>query len=221
MTTDTRAPQKSTVAIGWVISIFASLLVDTAAVFAAVRIIEFRSHLSLELDDVPVAVPTAPSVSLTPTPTATLADERVPGDCAEVFSRAMVDTLAGEGLELTTVGVASGGTDDGALLELLDGAVVLECEWRETDGGVESGIRSSIVLVDPARQAAAMERVRDLRMTRLDELGGTRYFVEREDAEGRASGESHFFRDGLWFATQWYGHGPYGYTADIARGIFS
>lgn len=221
MMTEARAPRRSTVVVGWAISIFVSLLVDTAAVFAAVRIVEFRSQLALELDEPPAALPTTPSPTPTPTPSATLADERVPGDCAEIFSRAMVDALAREGLELETVGVATGGTDDSTLLELLDGAVVLECDWHETDGGVESGIRSSIVLVDPAREAAAIERVRDLRMTRLDELGGTRYFIEREDDAGRAFGESHFFRDGLWFATQWYGHGPYGYTADLARGIFS
>ena len=31
---------------------------------------------------------------------------------------------------------------------------------------------------------------------------------------------SHFLRDGLWFATRWYGYGPYGYTSDMARQVF-
>lgn len=220
MTTTAPAPRRSTVVVGWAISIVASLLVDAAAVFAAVRVVEFRSQLALELDEVPEALPTAPSVAPTPTPSATPLDERVPVDCAPAFSRAMTGALGDEGLELVTVGVPSGGTQDDELLELLDGSVLLECEWRQADGGVEKGILSSIVAVDPEQEAAAIERVRDLRMTRLVELEGVRYFIERRDAEGRVSGESHFFRDGLWFATAWYGHGPRGYTADLVRNVF-
>ena len=221
MTTTAPAKKTSTIAAGWVISILASLLVDAAAVFAAVRIVEFRSELALEVDEVPGALPTTSSVAPTPTPTPTLVDERVPAECDGVFSRAMTASLTDEGLELETVGVPSGGTQDAALLELLDGSILLECDWHEADGGVEMGIRSSIAIVDPEGEAAAIERLGDLGMTRLDELGGTRYFLEREDPDGRASGESHFFRDGLWFATHWYGHGPYGYTADLVRGVFS
>ena len=221
MTAEARTQKRSTVVAGWAISIVASLLVDAAAVFAAVRIVEFRSQLALELDEVPEALPTPRGESPRPTPIPTLVDPRLPDDCEALFSRAMIGALTKEGLELETVRVPSGGTDDAVLLELLDGSVVLECDWHEADGGVATGIRSSIAVIDPEQESAVIERLRDKSMTRLDELGGTRYFFEGEDAEGNPMGESHFVRDGLWFATLWFGHGPYGYTADLARGVFS
>jgi len=221
MTTESRAQKKSTVVVGWVISIVASLLIDAAAVFAAVRIVEFRSQLAAELEGGPSVAPTVPGITSTPTPSPAPGDPRVPPNCEAVFSRAMVGALTKEGLELETLKVPSGGTNDAELLELLDGSILLECDWHEADGGVETGIRSSIAVVAPEQQRAAIERLLELRMTRLEELDGTRYFVEGEDADGTPMGESHFFRDGLWFATHWFGHGPYGYTADLARSVFS
>ena len=217
----TTAPSKPAVAFAWVVSIFASLLVDAAAVFAAVRIVEFRTQLALELSEVPGESPTARPSSPAPTPTASpIRDPRVPAACDALYSRASAGALTNEGLELETVRTPSGGTNDSRLLELLEGAIVLECDWHESDGGVDAGIRSSIAVVDDEVTAAAIQRILRLRMTGLDELDGVRYFTEGVDAQGRPAGESHFFRDGLWFATQWHGHGPRGYTAGLVRNVF-
>ena len=217
----TTAPSRPAVAFAWTVSIFASLLVDAAAVFAAVRIVEFRTQLALELSEVPGEAAPTSSPSPVPTPTVTaVRDSRVPVACDALYSRATAGALTREGLELETIRTPMGGTADVRLLNLLDGAIALECDWHESDGGVEKNIRSSIAVVDDERTAAAIERILRLRMTGIDELEGVRYFTEGVDAQGRPAGESHFFRDGLWFATQWHGHGPRGYTAGLVRQVF-
>lgn len=55
----------------------------------------------------------------------------------------------------------------------------------------------------------------------FDELEGTRCVTETEPTPDGQSGESHFFRDGIWIATLWINAGPDGYTHDIVAALFA
>jgi hypothetical protein len=161
-------------------------------------------------------VPTAVQSSAAPAPARLL-----PSACGGLFSEAMTVTLDQLGFELSARydGPWHTGSSDEQLRAQLDAASVdstaLTCHWTTET----AGLLTHVAEVDAQHQAAAIERLEQLDYTRLSEHGGTRYFVERQSATG-ATGESHFFRDDLWFATHWLEHGQYGYTADMVRSVF-
>jgi hypothetical protein len=206
--------------VAWIVAALAALLIDAAAVWGAIRIIEFRLEEAVPVEAVPTS---APEPSRSPSPEPTLGDERVPAQCQGIYSAGMTQSLREEGLDLgrrVSSDALHGGSGDARLRELLDASTILSCDWLDAEGGTDSGIRSAIAVVGDREQAAAIERIRAMKLTRLDQLGGQRFFMESVDSEGREFGESHFFRDGLWFATHWYGHGPMGYSADMVTTVF-
>lgn len=218
-TAPTKNPKRSS-PLAWVVAALAALLIDAAAVWGAIRIVEFRLDTAAPVESVPTSTPRPTS---TPSPQPTVVDERVPAQCTGLYSEGMTRSLRAEGLDLgrrLSADALYGGTGDAELRALLDASTVLSCDWLDAEGGADSGIRSAVAVVGDAEQAAAIDRIRAMKLTRLDQLGGQRFFVESVDAEGRAFGESHFFREGLWFATHWYGHGPMGYSADMVDTVF-
>ena len=161
------------------------------------------------------ATPTPP-----PTPSAvqttTQPPSVIPSGCGGMYSEAMSVTLEQLGFELQPGydGPWHAGSADAELRELLSGAE-LDCHWIDDS----AGLLTRVAEVDEQQQALAVERIESLGFTRLTEHGGVRYFIERDAATG-PSGESHFFREGVWFATNWLGHGQYGYSADMVRSVF-
>lgn len=159
-----------------------------------------------------------PSPAPTPTvvQTATQEPSMLPSGCGGLFSDATTVTLEQLGFELSSEydGPWHAGSADAELRALLDDSE-LDCSWTDE----KAALLTRIAEVDPDEQSRALARLEALDFTRLTENGGVRYFVERTEATG-ATGESHFFRDGLWFATHWIGHGQYGYTADMVRSVF-
>lgn len=226
-TPDRTRQSRGTMIVAWFVSAVAAVLVDTAAVFGALQVIEFRAS---QLEIAAPAGSSTPSPGSPPDPrpsssaTAPTGDPRVPMDCANLYSEAMTGTLTGAGLVLqplaTNTRYLQPGTTDPQLRTLLEPGELVECVWLDNAGGEQSGVLTVVSAVNEAETDAAASRLVALKMTRLTEQGGVRFFVEGQDASGKAQGESHFFRDGLWFATRWYGYGPYGYTADMARTVF-
>jgi hypothetical protein len=213
-------PSKRSSPIAWVLAGVAALIIDAAAVWGAIIIVQFRLDTAAPVGTAPTS---APEPSRTPSPTPTFVDERVPAQCQGLYSAGMMRNLRSAGLDLgrpVSGDALYGGTGDADLRVILDASTVLSCDWLDKDGGEKSGIRSAVAVVGDSEQAAAVDRVRAMKLTRLDQLGGQRFFVESVDANGRQFGESHFFRDGLWFATHWYGHGPMGYSADMVDAVF-
>ncbi len=155
-----------------------------------------------------------------PTPTTTQTETQppsvIPAGCGALYSESMTITLEQIGFELGSDydGPWHAGSADAELRALLAGSD-LECDWTDET----AALLTKVTEVDPDTQARAIERLEGLGFTRLTEHGGVRYFVERSEATG-PTGESHFFREGVWFATHWLGHGQYGYTADMARTVF-
>lgn len=159
-----------------------------------------------------------------PVPTAAAAPSLLPDNCSDLYGQEMLDTLAEAGLVFNGVWTgsrqAAAGTIDAELRAMLGEGETRDCYWLGADGGEGDAVLTTIAEVDAAESQAAAARLGTLGYTRLEERGGTRYFVERHDGR-EYSGESHVLRDGLWFATHWYGTGPFGYTAHIVERAFA
>lgn len=151
------------------------------------------------------------------TQSATRAPSHLPAGCEGLYSEAMSVTLEQIGFELGSDydGDWHSGSADEELRELLD-APALDCYWSNG----KAGMLTKVTEIGAQQQAAAIDRLEALGFTEKSEHGGVRYFIERTAATG-SSGESHFFREGTWFATHWLGHGQYGYTADMVRTVFA
>jgi hypothetical protein len=165
-------------------------------------------------------------IATSPTTTATGAagSSLLPDTCADVYSADMKRVLAQSSLEVNSAWTGlrnlPGGSADTELLTLLAGGDRIECYWLDEFGGEDSAMLTVIAETTKAKTDAAVARLTELGLTRREENGGVRYFFETRDDDGELHGESHFFREGLWFATQWYGVGQFGYTADMALTIF-
>ena len=162
------------------------------------------------------ATPKAPVVVETSTSEPSL----IPDGCDELFSENMASTLQGVGLTL-----GSGWSDelgygsaDAELQQMLDDAA-LDCHWTG-DTATSPLLLTQVAQISSHETGLATARLAQLGFTELTELGGVRYVTEQRTDSGM-TGESHFFRDGLWFATRWSGHGQYGYTADMVNSVFS
>lgn len=210
-----RAPRPSRVPLPTLVGGGSFLIVGATIVAALMRPFEAESGLPTAEIAAPVA-PATPSGSPT-APAAFLT-------CDELYGVDMLETLAAEGMELngTWTGVRElpAGTSDPQLLGILAGQVSCDCFWLDAAGGAQSGVLTTVMPVDTDRTTRVAARLAELGFAQQQVHGGTRYFVEHQ-ANGETAGESHFLRDGLWFATNWYGFGPWGYTAHMAENVFS
>lgn len=164
----------------------------------------------------PTATPSVPVATQTSTPVPSL----IPAGCDQLFSEGMVATLQGVGLDLGSDwrGDVDSGSADAELQALL-GDAALDCHWTG-DTAASPMLLTQVAQVSSHETGLAIARLEQLGFTPLSELGGVRYVIEQRIGS-ELSGESHFFRDGLWFATHWRGHGQYGYTADMVNSVFS
>ena len=163
---------------------------------------------------------TVPTESAEPSPRSGRESALLPDTCADVYSDEMKSGLADVGLELNSVWTGTrelpAGSEDPQLRGLLIDEPGLECFWLDASGGADSAVLTVIADTSEATIERAMARLTELELTRREEFGGVRFFTETTNPEGERLGESHLFRDSVWFATRWYGTGPFGYTADMS-----
>ena len=182
---------------------------------------EARTGRAAQDDGMPRPTMSTPTVSATANPDRS---DRLPDTCADLYTDDMKRVLARAGLEVNSAWTGARnlppGTADTELLRLLPTDDRLECFWLDEFGGEDSALLTVLVESTETNTQAAMTRLTELGLTRREENGGVRFFTESRDAAGELHGESHFFRDGLWFATRWYGPGQFGYTADMAKRVF-
>ena len=186
-------------------------------------------------DSAPVPVASSPPApEPTPSPSGTgsanAAESKVPVECGQFYSSRMKNRLRSHNLRLysadslaeASLSIPRGrsvGTGDSRLGRTLAGVTETECYWLGADDPRASGVLTAAGEGRSRQLQLARDRLERLGHTRLREDGGIRYFQETVDADGVPTGESHFFRDGVWFATQWYGYGPRGYSADMAATV--
>lgn len=118
------------------------------------------------------------------------------------------------------------GTFDPQLAQLLSADPGLLCDWSKASGPGEVFLITQVRPVDAAAQATALARMEDLAAdpdtgwTCTDYDEGRWCLVNTNDGTGNVRGESHFFRGGLWIATDWVNAGPEGYTPLLVQRIF-
>ena len=152
--------------VAWFVSAVAAVLVDTAAVFGAMQVMEFRSS---QLQIAAPSGPATPSPGSPPDPrpsasaSAAVGDPRVPVSCPALYSRGMIDTLTGAGLVLqplaTNTRYLQPGSTDPELRTLLEPGEMLECVWLDNAGGEQSGVLTIVSAVTEAEVDAAASRL--------------------------------------------------------------
>ena len=149
----------------------------------------------------------------------------LPAACSDLYGRDMLETLEKAGLHhnevWTGVRDASAGSRDEVLGQfLLDSARTIDCYWLDDEGGNQDAVLTVVTEVTPEQTAAIEARLIEIGQTKTNDRHGLRYFTERR-VGAEVGGEAHYLRGGLWFATHWYGTGPFGYTTHMADEVFS
>lgn len=166
----------------------------------------------------------APSASPSSSAEAPITPTVLPDDCDALYGSAMEAEFEREAMQLnrvwTGVREAPAGSTDPELLALLLGEPSLDCFWLDGGGGSRSAVLTVASEPGAAVAEAVAARLVALGFSQQHDRGGVRYFVESRVA-GETTGESHFLRDGVWLATNWYGFGPWGYTGHMAENVFS
>jgi hypothetical protein len=111
------------------------------------------------------------------------------------------------------------GTDDAGLETMLEATSAVTCMWGKSSGGGDVGLTTNVAVLTNAQQADVAAHMTDLGYSCYEELKGMRCVIEATDS-GESWGESHFLREGLWFATKWVNASPEGYTHDIVNTVF-
>ena len=213
-----RAPKPSRVSMPALIGGGSFLIAAATIVTALLRPFEAESGS-------PTAEIAAPVAQGTPTaaPTEEAVDQWTM-TCDDLYGSDMLETFAKEGMELnsawTGVREAPAGTSDPQLLGMLAGQISCDCFWLDAGGGDRAAVLTTVMPVDAERAATIANRLVERGFGQQQVHGGTRFFIE-DRVDGETVGESHFVRDGLWLATNWYGFGPWGYTAHIAENAIS
>ncbi|MWB99596.1 hypothetical protein [Agromyces seonyuensis] len=171
----------------------------------------------------PVAAAPAPE----PEPTETAAPAQtvvnghpLPVDCAGLYTRDWTPDM--EGLVLSpgwSDPAAYPGSGDETVAGLAAASVELECVWADADAAGERSLATKVSVPSAPQQEAAIARMTELGYSCWEERSGTRCTAEWR-GDGGLSGDSHFFRDGIWFATRWVGLAPSGYTHDLVAAVF-
>ena len=147
----------------------------------------------------------------------------LPASCDGLYGRQMEAEFARRSMEVnhvwTGIRAATAGSADPELVSLLRGKPSLDCFWLDEGGGAEAAVLTVAAEPGPEVVEVVKARLSALGYSHENERGGVRFFTEtRENGESR--GESHFVRDGIWLATNWYGFGPWGYTSHMAKNVF-
>jgi hypothetical protein len=169
----------------------------------------------------------APLATAVPTeaPVSAPSGHAVPSSCDSLYSAGMRSTMSSAGVTLNPAWIYEPGQFDavgtlvGDLQPILETSPKLTCTWTIASGGSEVGLTTEIVSVTDVQAAQIIDKLTSIGWTRLDELGGVRFVMQR-DVEGNSVGESQFLREGLWFSTQYLNLGVNGYTADMVTQVF-
>lgn len=206
---------------------------------AAILVVSLGLTLAFALSGRPgteIASPSAtpspsapPSTAATPPTETSAATEEpagvaIPDSCDRIYTRDWTPEF--EGLVLNPAWTAdpdSGvhlGSRDATAAGLLESIARLTCKWGHPNGGSDRGLTTNVAVVD-AQQAADMRaHFEAVGYSCYEEMEGVRCVVETEPTDDGQSGESHFFREGVWIATRWVNAGPDGYTHDIVTALF-
>lgn len=211
-----RTPRSLPIALGG-----GSLLVVGATVIA-VLLRPFEAESGMSSTATP-AVPAAPSSAPSASPQAPLQMSVLPETCDGLYDEVMIREFEQHDMHLNTVWTgareATAGSASLDLVALMRGKLSLDCFWLDESGGMDSAVLTVATEPGPDVAAEVAAHLTASGFATQEHRGGARYFIEHR-VDGESVGESHFIRDGVWLATNWYGFGPWGYTAHMAENVF-
>ena len=211
-----RTPRSLPIALGG-----GALLVVGATVIAALMR-PFEAESGMPSSDTP-SVPSVPSSAPSASPEAPLQLTVLPEACDGLYDDVMIREFEQQGMHLNTVWTgareATAGSASPDLVALMRGKLSLDCFWLDESGGTESAVLTVATEPGPEVAATVAAHLTANGFAAQEHRGGVRYFIEHR-VDGESVGESHYLRDGVWLATNWYGFGPWGYTAHMAENVF-
>lgn len=177
-----------------------------------------------EAQPTPEATTTTPTPEPSPTVPARVPGE-IPDDCTGLYTIDWSDELDGLVLnppwtEEPDAGSPFWGSSDTGAITVLEATTQVTCLWVGPDGASEVGLVTNVASVTADQVDSMIEYLPDNGYNCYAELDGTRCLIEQSTETG-VSGESHFFRDGIWLATQWANVDADGYTHDMISTIWT
>lgn len=169
------------------------------------------------------AATTTPPAAETEAPAPAAPAVAIPASCVDIYTRDWSAELGGLVLnppwtEIPGNGPFWGSNDTGAVT-VLEATTRLTCAWVGSNGGGDVGIITNLAQLTSEQEASTATYLESTGQACFEELGGIRCVVGW-NSEAGDSGESHFFREGIWSATRWSNVVADGYTRDIASTLF-
>jgi hypothetical protein len=166
-----------------------------------------------------------PPPTVTAPPAETPTAVAIPAACENIYTRDWTPEFGGLVLNPAWTadpdsGVHLGSRDDTAV-GVLESTTHLTCKWGHPNGGSDRGLTTNVLAVAAQQAVDLRAHFEAVGYSCYDELEGIRCVVETEPTDDGQSGESHFFREGIWIATLWVNAGPEGYTHDIVAALFA
>lgn len=192
-------------------------------------------------DGAATRISTVSTASATPTastaPPLTSTPGAMPKSCDDLFTPALKEYISPDGfLALNPAWLQEPGNErklengygtfDPELAKMLSVDTGVLCDWSKASGPGEVFLITQVRKVDAATQQTALARMAELASdpntgwTCVDYTAGRWCLVNTNDGTGNVQGESHFFRDGIWIASDWVNAGPEEYTPHLVQRIF-
>ena len=179
----------------------------------------------------------SPSPSASSTPPLTSTPGALPASCDDLFTPALKQVISPDGFLVLDPAwlqepgnerkLENGyGTFDPVLAQSLSTDPGLLCDWSKASGPGEVFLTTQVRKVDAAAHETALARMTELASDPstgwmcTDYSGGRWCLVNTNDGTGNIRGESQFFRDGIWIASDWVNAGPEDYTTRLIQRIF-
>jgi hypothetical protein len=112
------------------------------------------------------------------------------------------------------------GSYDATVAGVLSTDPGLICDWAPPVGPSNLFLTTQVRHVDEATQAAVLARMKKIDAACTPYLDGDWCVMNTPDGNGALVGESQFFRNGVWLASDWYDAGPESYTAEMVKSLF-
>ncbi|SFR79459.1 hypothetical protein SAMN05428970_2558 [Agromyces sp. CF514] len=173
----------------------------------------------------------APKTPLPATPTLAAVDDStaapepavIPAVCDDLYTHDLTDSF--DGLVLNPAWTTEDldhrmWSSNEAANGVLASERAVTCIWGNPAGGSDRSLVTVVAPIDVPMEASMPLSLASDGFECYEELDGVRCVSETPPSDDGQSGESHFFRDGVWIATRWSNAGPDGYTHDIVTAIF-
>jgi hypothetical protein len=112
------------------------------------------------------------------------------------------------------------GSRDPTISTMLSTAPGLICDWAPPAGPSYQFLTTQVRHADETTRKAVLARAEEIGAACTPYLDGDWCVMNAPDGNGALVGESQYFRDGVWLASDWYDAGPEQYTGKMIETLF-